>query len=115
MMAKVPAVVKDWPTAGKCRFWLNHVSQSMPRTFVYHYGLLARDKGQWLADPDPAAILGCTHWVPCEEVTEMGRLAWDAAVRGDVMLVQRRFEEMWYEYIAVRCESRDAKVKKGDE
>ncbi len=91
-----------WPSLGKFRFWLDWVSASSPLTFTYHYGFLALDKGQMLP-VSGVAPLGAEHWVPCEEVTEMARLAYDAYEAGKVVLVQRRFEHLWYEYIAVRC------------
>ena len=112
LMSKLRETPALWPSIGKFRFWLAHVSQSMPRSYSYHYGLLARDRGQLLTDGS-SSLLGGVKWVVCEEVDAMATLAWEAQARGEVVLVQRRFEPMWYEYIAIRCEQRGSRAEEG--
>lgn len=92
----------DWPSIGKFRFWLDWSAPAAPRSFSYHFGYLALDKGQELPGP-PGSLPGSTRWVECAEVTEIAELAWSACAAGKVLLVQRRFEPLWYEYIAVRA------------
>ena len=90
-----------WPSIGKFRFWLASAIPNRPRTFVYHYGFLARDRGQTVP-VETASVLGGVKWVSCPEVEELGAAAWSAYERGEVVLAQRRRGDMWYEYLAIR-------------
>lgn len=101
-MSKLPEITPaDWPEIGKFRFWLASAATHRPRTFTYHYGYLARDRGQFLP-AQTASTLGGVKWVSCPEVEDLAELAWSAYERGEVVLVQRRHGEMWYEYLAIR-------------
>jgi len=101
-MSMLPEVsVAAWPSIGKFRFWLKSGAAHRPRTFVYHYGFLARDRGQ-LVPVETPSTLGGVKWVSCPEVEELGAAAWSAYERGEVVLAQRRRGDMWYEYLAIR-------------
>ncbi len=102
MISKLPEISGPaWPEIGKFHFWLRSGVSTLPPTFVYHYGLLARDRGQ-MVSVESDSILGGVKWVPCEEVEGLAALAWAAYERGEVFLVQRKHGDMWYEYLAVR-------------
>ncbi len=102
--------VADWPSIGKFQFWLNWNTTATSRIFTYHYGFLALDKGQWLPGRTLGGIPGGERWVPCEEVTEIAALAWTAYEAGQVVLVQRKFEPLWYQYIAIRARGKDGRM-----
>ncbi len=91
----------EWPSIGKFRFWLESGATNRPRAFTYHYGFLARDRGQ-LVDAFTGSVLGGVKWVSCPEIEELAGLAWSAYERGEVVLAQRRRGDMWYEYLAIR-------------
>ncbi len=96
---------KRWPEIGRLRFWLDCPFAIHDTRFVYHFGYLPQDRGQWLVNPDPVA-LGGLIWVPCVEVDALAKLAWKAYEQGTVTLVQYRYALFQYEYIAVRLKRR---------
>ena len=91
----------EWPSIGKFRFWLVGGGPNRPRAFTYHFGFLARDRGQ-MVPVESASVLGGVKWVSCPEIEELAGLAWSAYERGEVVLAQRRHGDMWYEYLAIR-------------
>ena len=92
---------QTWPTIGRFKFWLGADTSGQDRTFTYHFGMLAKDRGMFVSFETPSFLTG-VKWVVCEEVEALAAAAWKAYEDGQVVLVQRRHQDMWYEYIAIR-------------
>ncbi len=87
------------PEVGLVRAWLDGVVGTLPerQPFVYHRGFLGFDR-EWVVVGED----GLPKVVICVEVNVVGNLMWDAHLRGEVVLSQRRVGHMDYLYLAQR-------------
>ncbi len=87
------------PPIGTVMAWLDGVVGSLPERlpFVYHRGYLARDREQTVVGED-----GLPKQVVCPEVDGVMKLMWDAHLRGEVVLSQRKLAKLDYLYLAQR-------------